>query len=186
MIIEHFLFADKEEVNSFLIACPESRRAMIIDAGGFDSRLEQVVEKKQLSVEKLLITHAHSDHTGAVEKLYELFPDIELIAFNYSYGNKIHRPTDGEEFQMGALKGRYHHVPGHTADMLVLFVNGHLFTGDVIFAGSVGGTTDQNGYQQQIEGIREKLLVYPDDTVIHPGHGPNSTIGLEKSYNPFL
>lgn len=186
IFIEHFLYVDTQEVNSFLIACRETRRAMIVDCGGFDDELEQIVNKFRFEVESLFLTHSHHDHTGGISHLLNLFPDIEIIAAEYSYSGRVRKPGDGEVFNLGILKGRFHHVPGHTDDMMVLFINGHLFTGDALFAGSVGGTTSNENYELQIQGICSKLLVYPNDTIIHPGHGPDSTIELEKSFNPFL
>ena len=186
MLIERFLFINSEEVNSFLVACRNSKQAMIIDAGGFDERLVELVEHYGLQVRHLLVTHAHNDHVGAVKLVVDAYPQIELIAAEYSFHGETRRPEDDEDFQLGSLNGRFHRIPGHADDMLVLYLNGHLFTGDVLFAGSVGGTSDEDNYFKQIEGVRTKLLPYPDDTIIHPGHGPNSTIGLERSFDPFL
>ncbi|NQU06508.1 MAG: MBL fold metallo-hydrolase [Calditrichaeota bacterium] len=186
MIIERFLFIDSEEVNSYLMVCEDTRQALLIDAGGFDERLKQVVKTFDYKVNYLFITHAHYDHTEAVDQVFGLFPEIKLISAEYTYGNNIMKPTDGEKFTLGSLIGKFHHIPGHTDDMTVLYLDGHLFTGDALFAGSVGGTANDDNYKQQIKGIKEKLLTYPDDTIIHPGHGPDSTIGLEKSFNPFL
>ncbi|MDP8239173.1 MAG: MBL fold metallo-hydrolase [Candidatus Hatepunaea meridiana] len=186
MIIKHFLFTDREEVNSFLAACPETGQALIIDAGGFNEQLEQVVIDNNLKVIALFITHDHYDHTDAVDYVYKRFPDIELIAYSYSYGKKVRRPKDSDSLTIGKLCGKIHHIPGHTNDMLVLCLGGHLFTGDTLFAGSVGGTTNSDNYLTQVQGIRSKLLTYPDDTIIHPGHGPDSSIGLERTFNPFL
>jgi len=186
MIIEHFLFTGTEEVNSYLVACPETKEAIIVDAGGFDEKLVEIVGEQKLNVRYLFITHSHYDHIDAVEKVLQKFPVVKVIASVYGDERNSIRPANGIEFALGSLNGRIHHIPGHTSDMLVLYLNGHLFTGDALFAGSVGGTTSDLDYRRQIEGIREKLLSYPDDTIIHPGHGPNSTIGLERSFDPFL
>jgi len=187
MILKHFLFVDSEEVNSFLVACPETRKAMIIDAGGLDEDLKRFAKENDLDVQYLFITHDHRDHTGGVKQVFQLFPDMELISLQYSFGRgNIRRPVDGDEFRLGELNGTFHHIPGHSDDMMVLYLSGHLFTGDALFAGSVGETSSEENYRRQIQDIRAKLLIYPDETVIHPGHGPDSTIGLEKSFNPFL
>jgi glyoxylase-like metal-dependent hydrolase (beta-lactamase superfamily II) len=186
MKIEKFLFIDKEEVNSYLIACEDTRQALLVDAGGFDEKLQRIVNTYDYKVKYLFITHAHYDHTGVVKQVFELFPDIKLIAQEYCFGNNIIKPSEDERFKLGNLNGRFHHIPGHTEDMTVLYIDGHLFTGDALFAGSVGGTASDDNYKRQIMGITEKLLTYSDDTIIHPGHGPDSTIGLEKSFNPFL
>ncbi|MCF7811650.1 MBL fold metallo-hydrolase, partial [bacterium] len=175
MIIEKFLFIDKEEVNSYLVACEDTRQALLVDAGGFDERLQKIVNTFDYKVKYLFITHAHYDHTSAVEQVFGLFPEIKLIAAEYTYGNNIIRPVDGEEFTLGNLTGNFHHIPGHTADLMIQYLNGHAFTGDALFAGSVGGTSSDEDYNTQIRNIREKLLTYPDDTIIHPGHGPDST-----------
>jgi glyoxylase-like metal-dependent hydrolase (beta-lactamase superfamily II) len=186
MIIEHFLFTGVEEVNSYLVACPETGEAMIIDAGGFDDKLPVIVKEKKFKVRYLFITHSHYDHVEAVDRVIKTFPGIKVIAAAYGDERNSIRPADGIEFALGNLNGRIHHIPGHTSDMLVLYLNGNLFTGDALFAGSVGGTSSDLDYNRQIDGIRAKLLSYPDDTIIHPGHGPNSTIGLERSFDPFL
>ena len=186
MKIEHFLFIGSEESNSYLVSCSETKEAMIVDAGGFDERLSEIVDEQKLNVRFLFITHSHYDHVEAAEKILKKYPDLKIVALQYGKGDNVIRPKDGSDFSLGRLNGRIYHIPGHTSDMLVLYLNGHLFTGDALFAGSVGGTTSDTNYEQQLEGIRTKLLSYPDDTVIHPGHGPNSTIGLEKSFDPFL
>lgn len=186
MIIERYMFSNGQEVNSFLMACEETSEAMIIDAGGVDERLIDDVKIRQLDVIKLFITHDHYDHTEAVGKIFELFPRIELNSFSYSFANNGRKVLDGEDFILGNLRGKFLHIPGHTQDMMALYINGHLFTGDALFAGSVGGTSTDEDYHRQIEGIKRKFLLYPDETRIHPGHGPDSSIGLEKSFNPFL
>ena len=186
MIVERFMFSNGQEVNSFLAACPETGQGMIIDAGGLDKRLQKIVEEKQITVTRLFITHDHYDHTEAVDKILSLFPGIELISFSYGYGSTVRKTLDGEEINLGNLNGKFLHIPGHTEDMMVLYFAGHLFSGDALFAGSVGGTSSEEAYRLQIKGIKEKILCFPDETLIHPGHGPDSTVGLERSFNPFL
>ena len=180
--IMRFNFPEIEEVNSFIISCKSSRKTLIIDVGGFDSRMEEYIEINNLDVESLFITHAHYDHIGKIESVISRYPDIQVFSDD-SRGKSI---KDGDVFTLGFVSGIFHRIPGHTDDMAVVYLDGHLFTGDSLFAGSVGGTSNEKNYSTQIREIKTKLMTYPGDTIIHPGHGPDSTIELEKTFNPFL
>ena len=186
IFVKRFLFTGAEESNVFIVACTRSGEAWFIDAGGFNREMTDCIESNSLTPVGLFVTHNHYDHTDHAGELIRTYPDIAVLAHSVRFGRKNIKPDDGADVRLGELRGAVHHVPGHTDDMLTLYIEGHLFTGDSLFAGSVGGTTDQAHYDQQISGIKERLLVYPDDTVIHPGPGPDSTIGLERTFNPFL
>ncbi|MEJ2700789.1 MAG: MBL fold metallo-hydrolase [Desulfuromonadales bacterium] len=95
--------------------------------------------------------------------------------------------SGGENLRLGTLTFEVIHVPGHSPGGICLFTEGHLFSGDALFAGSIGRTDLPGGdYDTLIEGIRRRLLVLPEATVVHPGHGPDTTIGREKADNPFV
>ncbi len=181
-----FTFYGAEEVNSFLVACRKTGKAMIVDAGGFDEGLIDIAKENKLEINYLLITHHHYDHTEAVPEIIKWKSDIKIIAREFDLFEKVYKHAEACDIQLGELEGEVLHVPGHTNDMLVLHIAGHLFTGDALFAGSVGGTSNSENYNEQLVGIKEKLLTYPPDTIIHPGHGPDSSISLEMRYNPFL
>ena len=87
---------------------------------------------------------------------------------------------------MGKLTGRVLATPGHTPEGVSLAFPGHVFTGDALFAGSVGGTASQANYDQQIAAIRTQVFSLPPETEVHPGHGPSSTVAVERRYNPFF
>lgn len=184
--VQRFLFTGAEESNVFIAACRRSREAWFIDAGGFNPEMINCVDSNAWKPVGLFITHNHYDHTDHMEDLLRTYPDITVFAHSVHSGKKNLKPDDGAELMLGELPCAVHHVPGHTDDMLVVYIQGHLFTGDSLFAGSVGGTSSELNFDQQIGGIKKKLMGYPDDTVIHPGHGPDSTIGLERLFNPFL
>lgn len=186
LLIKRFLFKEIEEVNVFIVACSTTRNALLIDAGGFDDRVKQFVTENSLKLNGLFITHHHYDHTGGVKEVMKRYPHLQIIAGEKQSVGRSHIPVEGEELKLGDLTGIIHRIPGHTDDMLSLYIEGHLFTGDALFAGSVGGTTSTERYFQQLDGIINRLIRYPDETVIHPGHGPDSTIGLEKMFNPFI
>lgn len=184
--VRRFLFTGVEEANVFIASCTAEKKAVVIDAGGFDDSIIKYLKDNILTIEFLFITHNHYDHAGHIREFLELNPDIRLIAGSESVASNVHVPGDGELFKLGELSGYVHHVPGHTDDMIVLSLHNRLFTGDALFAGAVGGTSSEENYHRQVAGIKKSLLDYPDETIIHPGHGPDSTIGLEKMFNPFL
>lgn len=186
IIIERFLYPEIEEVNSFLVACPSSKQALLVDAGGFDDRIVEFISSRSLNLTTIFVTHAHYDHSDAIVDVLKLHPDIQVLSFSPLPGTKGGSAQDNDSIKLGNLSGIIHHIPGHTDDMLVLFIEDHLFTGDALFAGSVGGTANNDRYKMQIDGIRSKLNVYPGETVIHPGHGPDSTLQIERTFNPFL
>jgi glyoxylase-like metal-dependent hydrolase (beta-lactamase superfamily II) len=93
----------------------------------------------------------------------------------------------GEILAVGEVRLQVLHTPGHSPGGICLLGDGHLFVGDTLFAGSVGRTDLPGGdHDTLIEGIRRQLLVLPEETVVHPGHGPDTTIGREKKVNPYL
>ena len=99
------------------------------------------------------------------------------------HGEKV---APGMELEIGALRGRVLDTRGHTSDSLSLALPGMVFTGDALFAGSIGGTGSLGQKQQEITNIREQIFSLPEDWEVHPGHGPSSTVGVEKRFNPFF
>jgi len=194
------------QVNCFLVGCEETREAMLVDPGSDAELILKGISDSGLKVRTIVNTHGHFDHIGANRKLVEETgaelcmhaDDVPLIELAVSqaalYGlqtTESPQPTrlvaEGERIDVGRLHFDISHVPGHSAGSICLYGAGHLFAGDVLFAGSVGRTDLPGGnFEQLISGIRRKLLVLPDDTVVHCGHGPDTTIGREKQVNPFI
>lgn len=185
-LVRRFLFVNGEEVNVFVVGFRSYSGALIIDAGGFNKEIIRHIANLKMEPTTLFITHSHYDHTDAIDKILDQYPQIDIISFKPIEGIDTIQPQDGDMLKFSKIKGKVHHVPGHTDDMIVLYIGGHLFTGDALFAGSVGGTSSSDDYYQQIAGIKSKLFLYPNETIIHPGHGPDTTVELEKLYNPFL
>lgn len=197
------------EQNCSLIWCDRSREGALVDAGGDIDRLLALVAAEGVTLTKLLVTHAHIDHAGAVGELAERlrlpiegphegdqfwidrladqsrmfrFPDAQ----SFTPTRWLHQ---GDEVMVGAETLQVRHCPGHTPGHIVLISEtaGVAFVGDVLFAGSIGRTDFPMGHHQTlIDAISRELWTLPDDMRFVPGHGPMSTIGHERRTNPFV
>lgn len=194
------------QVNCYLLICEETGSAAVIDPGDDAEAILQVVRDAGCRVELIINTHGHFDHIGANAAIKEATgadllihaDDVQLLrqarmhASVYGLG-VVESPmpdrllVEGESLQVGNLRIEILHVPGHSPGSVCLKVEDRLIVGDVLFAESIGRTDLAGGnHQQLIQGIRNKLLVMPDTTIVHPGHGPDTTIGHEKAANPFV
>ncbi|MFC1778971.1 MBL fold metallo-hydrolase [Thermodesulfobacteriota bacterium] len=205
-LLVHQLSVGPLQVNCFVVACQRTREAMVIDPGDDGPRILQLAESNGYQVKKIVNTHGHFDHiganqpvkeaTGAVLMMHEA--DLPLLqnARNHAqaYGLTVSPSphpdkflNEGDVFSVGEQSFSIFHVPGHSPGSICLLSDGHLFVGDVLFAGSVGRTDLPGGdFDALVEGVREKLFRLPADTIVHPGHGPDTTIGREKQMNPFV
>lgn len=205
-LIIHQLSVGPLQVNCFLVGCQKTRDAVVIDPGEEGARILRLAEDESLNIKSVVNTHGHFDHIGAngtvVEatgaKLMMHAADLSLLqnAANHAqvYGLSVGASPEpdsylaqGDSFSLGEQSFSIYHVPGHSPGGICLLSNGHLFVGDVLFAGSIGRTDLPGGdFDALVEGVREKLFGLPDDTIVHPGHGPDTTIGREKKMNPFV
>jgi hydroxyacylglutathione hydrolase len=193
-------------VNCYIVGDPESNKGLIIDPGWDAPWIINNVDKLKLSIDKIVITHGHSDHIIALETIREHFGAKVLIGEKDA--NMLTDPganlsgMTGEAFvaspadqflhendiiSIGKYQFKVLETPGHTPGGISLYGNGVVFTGDALFLGSIGRTDfPGSSHELLIESIYKKLLPLPDDTVVYSGHGPDSTIGQERDYNPFL
>ncbi len=205
-ILIHQLSVGPLQVNCFLVACRKTRAAIVIDPGEEGSRILHLARSEGYEISKVVNTHAHFDHIGANQQIVEATgaelmlhaADLPLLqnARNHAeiYGLTVapsplpDRLLDqGDTFEVGELSFRVFHVPGHSPGGICLLSEGHLFVGDVLFAGSIGRTDLPGGdFDALVEGVRERLFSLPDETIVHPGHGPDTTIGRERRTNPFV
>jgi glyoxylase-like metal-dependent hydrolase (beta-lactamase superfamily II) len=186
VIVAHYRL-NPIEVNCFIIACPKRRDAMLIDCGEFDMRIGDFVTKNDLNLNTIFVTHDHYDHTDGVAKAAERFGAQVVSGVDKVGGVPAYRVMKpGETINVGTLKARAVDTSGHTPIGLSLIFDGVVFSGDALFAGSVGGTSNQEDYDRQIANVRKNLLSLPEDYIVYTGHGPATTIGIEKHYNPFF
>ena len=175
------------EVNTFIFGCPATREAMLVDCGEFDPRIPDYVERERLQLTTIFLTHDHYDHVQGLREAAQHFGAMVVAGTEAPGGyraDRVIRP--GETVQIGTLTGRVVDTSGHTPVGLSLIFPGRVFSGDALFAGSVGGTASPEDYERQLGNIRANLFTLPDDTLVHCGHGPSTTIGIEKRYNPFF
>jgi len=193
------------QVNCYLLACPQSLAALVIDPGADGERILAAVQANGWQIDKIVNTHGHFDHVGGNRALVAASgapllmhaDDLPLLERAQTHARTYGLETetspvpdqflqDGDEITCGTLRCRVIHLPGHSPGGIALHCGGHLFVGDVLFAGSVGRTDLPGGdHRQLIEGIRSKLWSLPGETVVHPGHGPDTTIAREMRSNPF-
>ncbi|MFH1442065.1 MAG: MBL fold metallo-hydrolase [Candidatus Omnitrophota bacterium] len=194
------------EVNCYVLASQESKKAIVIDPGSQKNKILSVLEKHNLEPAFVINTHGHYDHIGCDDDfgvpVYAHREDVKLLrdqnlnlsAFfskGYTVGSEIRALEDKELISLDDIELEVIHTPGHTPGGICLLmkkpVNNILFSGDTLFFESVGRTDFAQGAAEElIEAIKNKILVLPVDVTVYPGHGPDTSIGHEKEYNPFV
>jgi glyoxylase-like metal-dependent hydrolase (beta-lactamase superfamily II) len=196
------------QCNCSIFGDEQSREALVVDPGDDIARVLEVVNKHGLTVKAIVITHAHIDHIGGAQKLkqatgapvYMNPDDAELqemmdvqagwLGVRPPEQVEIDAPAkDGDKLVVGTTEFHVLHTPGHTQGSISLWIPSErkLVAGDTLFRDSIGRTDLPGGDGRQIlQSIHDKLLPLPDDTMVIPGHGDNTTIGREKQFNNFL
>ena len=198
--------------NGFVVACEETREAVLIDPGDEVQGLLSFIERNALRIRHILLTHAHVDHVtgvGAAKRALgapvylhrdDLFLYEHVVEGGALFGLRVEPQPQVDVFYhpeqviaFGHYEARPHHTPGHCPGGVCLQIGKtgetgqQLFVGDTLFAGSIGRTDLPGGdYNALIGSIRTVLFAFGDDAVVHPGHGPDTTIGRERRTNPFL
>jgi glyoxylase-like metal-dependent hydrolase (beta-lactamase superfamily II) len=169
------------------------KRAALVDPAGIAANLLRILRDGQYHLEYILITHKHRDHCDATADVAAQFPRAKIvmhaadIAAIGSLAESALRVKDGEELPFGDVRIRMLHTPGHTDGSSSYMFKSTIFTGDTLFAGSVGGAYgDVSTYEDILNSVRSKIFTLPDDTVLMPGHGPPSKVAWEKAHNPFF
>ena len=195
------------ETNGYIIFDEKTLDGIVVDPGDSEELFIEFIQKENINIKYIALTHTHFDHIAGVDGLKKatgadviICDGEEIISENPTFNlsgvydipitlkaDKILK--DGENIEFGNLSAKVLKTPGHTpGGCCYYFENeGVLFSGDTLFYGSIGRTDFPNGsFSDLINGIKEKLMVLPDDTVVYCGHGPKTQIGFEKENNPYI
>ena len=190
----------------YIVSCEKTGKAVVIDPGGDEKDILAACAKNKLDVLRIISTHGHADHvcgngpiqqaTGAKIVMHradaEFFSNPDVKSYFSMLGLPESPPPDilledGDVISFGEESLHVLHTPGHTPGGVSLVVDGRVFAGDCLFLGSIGRTDFPGGNTAQLlASIKNRLLALPDETVVHSGHGPDTTIGHERRHNPFL
>ncbi len=184
---------DPHPSNGYIFFLDGGKRAALVDPAGIPGNLLRMLAQGQYHLEYLLVTHKHADHCDATAEIARNFPHAKIVMHKAdvhaigSAGKGALLVKDEEELPFGDVRIRLLHTPGHTDGSSSFLFKSTLFTGDTLFAGSVGGAYgDASTYDDILNSVRSKIFTLPDDTVLMPGHGPPSKVGWEKAHNPFI
>ncbi|HUR97495.1 MAG TPA: MBL fold metallo-hydrolase [Pyrinomonadaceae bacterium] len=218
MIVQRFVITPFQQ-NTRVVVCERTRRAICVDPGEESAELLDFIVSEQLDLQAVALTHGHLDHVGGTAALSKRFPDAEIIlhkddedlyyalrqqplfmgiqphqmaalGFDYEDPPRLSRNwQDGEIYEVGELRFKVLHCPGHTRGHVVLAEETEkaVFVGDCLFAGSIGRTDLPGGsYEQLMHSINANIIALGDDFTVYSGHGPETTTGTERASNPFL
>src|SRR5215207_3240170 len=175
--------------NTYVVGDEDGGTAVMIDAGGPVEPLLEAVERHGLNLSHVLLTHHHYDHVCELDKVLARHPDAQVLGHEAEVVEaRTGTIAPGEVIEAGGLRIEAIHTPGHTAGMLSFLVDDHVFTGDTLFKGSVGGVRapGHTTFEDIRESIMERLLTLPPATEIHPGHTDPTTVADEWEANAFV
>lgn len=218
MIIKTFVLTVFQQ-NTRVLVCESTGRAVCIDPGERSNEILEFINSNDYVLQAITLTHGHLDHVGGTRALSQAFPEAEIIlhkddedlyyslpqqplliglpsnqlaalGMDYDPPPKISRNWEhGEIYEVGDLRFKILHCPGHTRGHVVLAEEREkrVFVGDCLFAGSIGRTDLPGGnYEQLIQSINDNILTLGDDFTVYSGHGPETSVGRERATNPFL
>ena len=204
MIIEQ-LELDPFASNCYVVGDESGKEGIIIDPGAGANQILKKVESLELEIKFIVLTHGHGDHIGALKEVKEATgaeiaihtDDARFLQIKPSSGAISHHspqipPPDrllkgGDSIEISNLRFLVLHTPGHTPGGICLLGEEVVFSGDTLFNSGIGRTDMAGGsYSQLMDSIHTKLMVLSDNTIVYSGHGPATTIGIERQGNPFL
>ncbi len=196
------------EVNCYILADEDTNEAVVIDPGGDEKEILNLLDRHKFKLQLIIDTHGHFDHvdanlplkeaTGAKIAIHEAdaaalsHPSQEALFFT---GNRLRLSEpdilvkEGDVLSFGKYRLKVLHTPGHTPGGISLLPEGlkDVYVGDLLFAGSIGRTDFPGGsFDALIEAVKTKIFTLGDDYNVYPGHGPATTVGQERKYNPFF
>lgn len=192
--------------NCYILGCERTKQAAVIDPGGDVNTILMTLAKDKLSLVYIINTHGHFDHTGGNKPL-KAATGAELLIHRADAPMILHQEQGGAMWGMeiqnspppnryidegdiitfGDISLKVLHTPGHSPGGISLVTDKMAFVGDTLFAGSIGRTDFPGGdYEGLLHNVRTKIFTLGDDVIVYPGHGPETTVGQERRYNPFF
>ncbi|MDD5687670.1 MAG: MBL fold metallo-hydrolase [Elusimicrobia bacterium] len=164
------------EANCYVVFDEKTKEAVVIDPGDEGEKIISAIKGNKLKPLVIINTHSHFDHIGANHIIMERM-NIKVFV----------PEKDSEERTFGSINIRFYFTPGHTSDGICMLIENHLFSGDTLFLSSIGRTDLEGGDTAELlKSIKEKILILSKDTIVHPGHGYETTVEKEIKNNPFL
>jgi hydroxyacylglutathione hydrolase len=209
-MIDDNIFVHRIVVGAFSANCyivgSRTGKGLIIDPGGDAKLITRAIDDARLEIATIVLTHGHSDHmaalyeiqhyTGATLEIHQADSQVLRGAGEYSSMFGIAYRTaappdrllvDKDVIEVGDLRFRVVHTPGHTPGSICLYIDKGIFSGDTLFYHGIGTTyTLGSSRLQLIDSINRRLMTLPDETIVYPGHGPQTTIGGERQHNRYV
>ena len=191
LVVEMMVLGTDFLMNGYVVGCDETGKGVIIDPGFDAEKILKTVDATGLKIEQVLLTHGHGDHTGALSEVCQATgtpacvnaADLPLLG---NLGRKVEGDLiDGQELKVGRQPFVVAATPGHTAGGVSLIHEKVAIVGDALFAGSLGGTRSRESYQAQKSAVGDRLLGLDERVILYPGHGPATSVGEERTSNPF-
>jgi len=191
--------------NCYIVGDDTTKEGLIIDPGAEASHILESVKALGLNIKWIVLTHSHIDHIGALTEVKEATnarvaihekdaATLQDQSHMRVFGLSVDNPPapdwllkENDVIDIGNLHFKVLHTPGHTQGGICLLADGFVFSGDTLFNFGIGRADfPGSSYDQELDSIQRKLMVLPDNTIVYPGHGPDTTIGVERRANPFL
>jgi glyoxylase-like metal-dependent hydrolase (beta-lactamase superfamily II) len=205
IVVGRTVFLDFQE-NCWLIGHTRTREAICIDPGGSSNQVVDLARQMGLDIKLIVASHGHIDHIAGIGSLRQatgapvVMHEGDLAMLTYAremgarWGMQVEEPgapdrivADGSPIDVGSLRLKVLHTPGHTPGSICFYIDGVVFAGDTLFAGSIGRTDLPGGdLEQELTSICDRLLALPDETLVLPGHMEQTTIGHERQRNPYV
>ncbi len=170
--------------NTYLIGPDNGGDAVLVDPGQFDVELLNLIEDNGFYIKAVLATHDHGNHVQGLKTLLKIYNADIFAGSDHVLGFPSTTVNDGEIFRAAGFDVEVQYVIGHSFDSRIYKVGTVLFTGDIISAGRCGTTLTTHNREFMLEAIKEKIFPYDDEILIFPGHGPPTSVGIEKKWNP--
>ena len=205
MKIEHYVTGEIG-ANTFFVY-DDTGKGFVVDPGGRAPRLIDSIKEKNVDLEYIVLTHGHCDHIGGIPDIKAAFPNAKILA-HIDEKEMLESPSqnaslmflgeemienadvfvrDNETLKIGDMELKFIHTPGHSKGGMCILVDDICFSGDTLFRASVGRSDLYGGdWNTLAKSIKERLFTLPDDTIVLPGHMGETTIGFEKTHNPFV